>query len=269
MEKNHRHNPARSPAIGVDSSYAPAWRGVTSRLLSSTLDLLLPAPCLACDAPAQSPQTTLGLCNHCRQLLEPWPAGCPRCGGLGPLEICGQCRLEPPPFSRLLNGWSYQPPLDRVLTSLKFEGLDYLGGQLGKALSERLGEALAPCDLVCPIPLHWTRRWNRGFDQALEIARTLARQRHLPLATLLRRRRPTRAQSRLGRRARQRNLRDAFVVRRPAACLGRRLLLVDDVYTTGSTLQAAAHVLLATGAESVIGVTVARTPAEGGLASSS
>jgi len=154
--------------------------------------------------------------------------------------------------------------LDRVLTSLKFDGLDYLGAQLGSALAERLGEALADCDLVCPIPLHWTRRWSRGYDQALEIARALAHRRQLPLATLLRRRRPTRAQSRLGRQARKRNLHDAFAVRRPAACRGQRLLLIDDVYTTGSTLQAAAQALLVHGAESVVGVTVARTPEEGG-----
>ncbi len=231
---------------------------------------MLPAPCLACAEPVWTPRDSLGLCPGCRQLLVRWPAGCSVCarpiaGRLPEGGRCGECRRRPPPYERRLSAWSYQHPADAVLTAFKFGRLEYLGGHLGRRLAELFRRELGGCDLVVPVPLHWRRYLTRGYNQAAAIARPLARALELPAANLLRRRRATPPQSRLHRKDRRRNLRRAFAIRRPAArrtgrCRGRHVLLVDDVVTTGATLEAAARCLRRAGARAVTALTAARTP---------
>ncbi len=161
---------------------------------------------------------------------------------------------------RSLALWRYEPPLDAVILALKFRRLDYLGRHLAIELARALGPELGPVDLVVPVPLHWTRRVVRGFDQAERIAAPLAQALNLPFARTLSRRRPTRAQARLRRPSRLANLAEAFRVDRPRAIAGLRILLVDDVTTTGATLEAAAGALRLAGAASVVGLAAARTP---------
>ncbi len=173
---------------------------------------------------------------------------------------CGACRRRPPPYDRILSAWSYQPPLDAVLAGLKFRRLEYLGAQLGRATVDLLRPRLTDRDLVVPVPLHWWRHLRRSYNQAAVIARPVASDLGLPLASVLRRRRPTTAQSRLSRAERQRNLRGAFAVRRGMLPKGSRVLLVDDVATTGATVQDASACLRRAGAGSIIALTVARTP---------
>jgi ComF family protein len=190
---------------------------------------------------------------------------------------CGRCRSSPPAFERLHAGWRYEPPLDAVIARLKFGRLDYLGSHLGRALARRLEDRLvAPpggqptgrsgvrpgCELVVPVPLHWRRRLARGYDQAAAIARPLARELDLPFAAVLVRRRPTPPQTALGRADRLSNLDGAFAVRLRGRerIRGRRLLLVDDVATTGATLDAAAAALRRAGAAAVVALVAARTP---------
>jgi len=233
------------------------------------LSWLLPAACLGCDAEARG-RLELGLCRECHARLRPWPSGgCEICGGLaGGLEPahprCGDCLDEPPPYARLWTAWSYEPPLDGVVTALKFRRLDYLGLELGRflagALGRRLREGPAAPDVVVAMPLHPLRLLGRGYNQAALIARPLASELGIPLRQPLLRWRKTPPQSSLGRRQRRRNLLGAFTVWRPRWCRGRRILLVDDVVTTGSSLVAAARCLRAAGARSVVAATAARTP---------
>ncbi len=247
--------------------YAPPPDNVTRRLIRQALYFLMPAPCLACGEAVLEPRRSLGLCARCRSSLVRWPLdGCSRCGrplaGQHPPDDyrCGECRRRPPPYARSLSAWTYQPPLDAVITGLKFRRLEYLGAQLGRAVAGLLSPRLADCDLVVPVPLHWRRYLTRGYNQAAAIARPLAGDLGLPLAGVLRRRRAAPAQSRLSRVERRRNLRGVFGTRRASRCAGRRVLLVDDVETTGSTLRAAAACLRRAGAESVTVLSVARTP---------
>lgn len=251
--------------------YAPGSAGVATpagpRLLDRLVHALLPAPCLGCGRPLPARGAPLGLCPDCRpKLRRPPPGACAVCAR--PLHAstlpagfrCAPCREHPPGFDRLLALWSYEPPLHGVIQGLKFGRLDYLGRHLAEAIAETLGEELAGFDAVVAVPLHWRRRLARGYNQAERIARPLADFLGLPLLAGLARRRATPPQSRLGREERLANLHRAFRVPRSGRVRGLRLLLVDDVATTGATLDAAASTLKAAGAAAVTALTVGRTP---------
>jgi ComF family protein len=250
-----------SDPSGVGPPALPRWR---DRLLHA----LLPAPCLGCGRPLPSTGTELGLCALCRARLRPPAAACAVCalplaGVLPEGWCCAACREHPPAFDHLLAVWSYEEPLDTVIQALKFRRLDYLGRHLGEAIAARWGEDLAGADLVVPVPLHWWRRLSRGYNQAESIARALAGRAGLPLVSALTRRRVTPPQTSLGREERKANLRSAFRVRRAAHIRGRSIVLVDDVATTGATLDAAAAVLKRNGAAAVLAVVAGRTPRGG------
>jgi ComF family protein len=249
----------------TDPLYAPESSRVTR--LDRLLHALLPAPCLGCGRPLPARGTALGLCVRCRAALSLLPPeACAVCAR--PLAAhalpedyrCGACRERPPAFDRLLALWSYRPPLDSVVRGLKFGRLDYLGSHLAAALADGLGDRLDGFDRVVPVPLHWRRRLARGYNQAEQIARPLAGRLGLPCTSLLTRRRATPPQSLLGKVDRLANLRKAFRVSRPGQVRGLRILLVDDVATTGATLDAAAQTLKNAGAAAVTALVAGRTP---------
>jgi ComF family protein len=230
------------------------------------LDLAVPRLCLACGERLRTGAATLGLCRACAgRLRPPPPSGCASCGralaAAAPAGFqCGACRARPPAYERLFARFSYEPPLQAVVAALKFRRLEALGAELGRAVAVALAPQLAACDAVVPVPLHWRRQLGRGYNQAERIARPLAAALDRPCREWLRRPRSAPAQARLDRAARLRGPRAAFRARRGAELAGAHVLLVDDVVTTGSTLDAAARALRAAGAARVWAVAVARTP---------
>ncbi|MEO7251264.1 MAG: ComF family protein [Arenimonas sp.] len=227
-----------------------------SGLIAKLSSLLLAPCCLLCAGHGHS---GLDLCIECSAAL-PWNRdACRQCGL--PLSAdsdhCGQCQLSPPPFTLTQSAFRYAFPVDRLLPRFKFHGDLAAGALLAALMQWSLDPAERP-SLLIPVPLHCSRLRQRGYDQALELARILARESGLPVsANRLLRRRATQAQTELGASARERNVRGAFALR-PGPALPAHVALVDDVMTTGATLAECANVLLAAGVQRVDVWTVAR-----------
>ncbi len=155
---------------------------------------------------------------------------------------------------------SYEGALRLAVHALKYDGRRTIAARLARLLGERCRDVLERADAVVPVPLHPLRRWTRGFNQSEEIAAALGAP---PMWKILRRTRRTPPQASLSATAREANVRGAFAPRRvgraAAGLAGRRVVLLDDVATTGATLSACAAVLRRMGAAEVLVVTVART----------
>lgn len=220
--------------------------------------------CLLCRANGEADQD---LCTGCHADLPRNSIACQRCAL--PLAahpkatlICGQCQSHPPPFNRTFAPFLYQSPLDFLIQDLKFHGhlaaARLLGGLLSEVL-ERQGGPLPEC--IIPVPLHPTRLRERGFNQALELARPVARRLGIPiLADGVKRIRLTPAQSQLDLNARRENLRGAFFLSR--AIQARHVAIFDDVITTGTTASELALTLQRAGIEKIEVWACARTPLE-------
>ena len=217
-----------------------------------------PSHCLACGGRGADGRDLCCAClaglpwlqHACRQCALPLPT---------PGSVCGECLRSPPPLDAIHAGFLYAAPLDRLLPRFKFHG-DLAAGRLLAALMCETAPSLPPDAAIVPVPLHRKRLRMRGYDQALELAKPLARACARPLRDdLLHRARATSAQSRLHADQRKRNLRDAFRVER-VSNLPPCVLLIDDVMTTGATLHAAAKALLKCGVTRVEAWVCARVP---------
>lgn len=223
------------------------------RLAEAALEILFPADCYLCGRALPWRQKG-SVCLPCWESL-PWSPGILVRGGA---------------LRAVAWAASYEGPIRRLVHGFKFEGMHYLGRHLGAALADRLVPLLAPQgpDLIVPVPLHWWRRYRRGFNQALLLAVPLARKAALPLLPgALARPRLGRRQLGLSRRQRLRSLEGCYRACRgapwglPARALrGKTVLLVDDVMTTGATLEACARATLRGGARDVLACVLARTP---------
>ena len=204
------------------------------------LGWLLPPRCVVCGDAGMSARD---VCACCHADL-PWQGpACGRCAlPLPTTGICGHCLQQPSPLDAVHAAFDYSFPLDRLLPRLKFHADFACGRVLAQCMAERFAALPRPAAIV-PVPLHPARLRSRGYDQALELAKPIARALALPLrGNLLQRCKSTSAQSRLHADARQHNLREAFRVATVPE-LPAHIALLDDVMTTGATLQAAAQAM--------------------------
>jgi ComF family protein len=232
------------------------WQGVRH--------LILPGVCLGCHRIL--PPDASDFCANCLQQFTDDPhSTCPRCSStVGPhadvSDGCPRCRDEGFAFGRAVRLGPYEGLLRDFVLRMKHSGNEGLAEAVGEAWVARSEAKVREfgADIVVPVPLHWRRRWRRGFNQSELLAQCWSRRLSVPIQTRwLRRVRPTAMQSSLSPTARRENVRSAFRATRRAKLHGRRVLLVDDVLTTGSTAHAAAAALKNSGASSVAVVVLA------------
>jgi len=175
--------------------------------------------------------------------------------------LCGACRSEPPAFDQTIVVADYAPPIDSLVQDLKFRAQLPLASAFGGLLIRAAGSSLQAADVLLPVPLSHERLEQRGFNQALEIARPLARAWNMPLILdSCVRTRNTRAQAELPLTQRRVNMRGAFAVRDRRVIENQHVVIVDDVMTTGHTLQELGACLKRHGAARISNLVLTRTP---------
>lgn len=238
-------------------SWAQCWRRQVVRWAGEGVDLLFPRRCRWCRDECDLPDH--GLCDGCVRDLADDVVRCPGCGAaLVSAGACRDCRRSGSAWDGVVVLGGYDGLLREAILKVKRPGAEDLARGLAALLVERHLPAFraARCDAVVPVPMHWWRRVLRGTSAAEEIAREIGRSLRLRVEPLLTRHRSTRMQNELPAEDRAANVSGAFRAR--WSCAGRRLLLIDDVITTGATLAACAAALRAAGAASVFGAAVAR-----------
>ncbi|MDO9297656.1 ComF family protein [Bradyrhizobium sp.] len=229
-----------------------AWQ-LTSKL---ALDLALPTLCVACREPVDGE----GVCAQCwAKLSFIAPPYCPRLGipfvyDPGPDLLSMEAIANPPAYARARAAVRYDDIARTLVHALKYQDRTDLAPAMGRWMARAGRELLGEADVLVPVPLHWRRGWSRRYNQSGALARVIERQTGVKLASeALRRVRPTQQQIGLSRSQRASNVQGAFKVApdRAAEVHGRRVVLIDDVLTTGATTDACARALLRAKAASV------------------
>ena len=241
---------------------------VVPRLLRRTLRFLLPADCTTCGTALTTDPVPL-FCDPCWKTIAPLAlARCSQCDRPLPSPValthspshrCHHCLVRPPAYVKAWTLFPYLPPLQDAICLFKYRARVSLAKPLAELMIAALPHPIET-DLIVPVPLHPSRLREREFNQALLLADRLARHLARPLVyTNLVRVAPSDPQSTLSRKERLKNLRRTFAVRHPGMMAGKRILLIDDVFTTGATVNECAKALRKAGADTVSVLTLART----------
>ncbi len=222
-------------------------------------------PCILCHSPSRE-----GICDSCHDRYIPKNAiRCQQCGSLltqgapSSALICGECLKNPPAFDATIVAADFVPPVDQIVHLLKFQHQLPAAPVMGRLLYQAVLEQSITPDFLVAVPLGNRRLIERGFNQSHEIAKTLGKLMKVsPHRTLLSRARDTQPQSDLALSVRKKNVHQAFAVSAVIQPLiqGKHIAVVDDVMTTGHTLDEIARVLKQAGAGKVTNIVFARTP---------
>ena len=231
-------------------------RGAWSHAARMALDIALPTLCVACREPVHGE----GVCAACwARLSFIAPPFCPRLGipfiyDPGPGLLSMEAIADPPAYQRARAAVRYDDVARTLVHALKYQDRTDLAPAMGRWMARAGRELLGEADLLVPVPLHWKRSWSRRYNQSGALARVIERQSGVKVALeALRRVRPTAQQIGLSRSQRASNVQGAFQVApdRKADIAGRRVVLIDDVLTSGATVDACARALLRARAASV------------------
>jgi ComF family protein len=238
------------------------------RILDDFLNLIFPDVCFLCATPV-SRSRDCGICSLCWEktlALQIYPPFCPSCGlplpnfESGSIHLCGGCLQQLPPYSGARSFGHYSAEVRQIIHGLKFDGRRNLAGLLAPLLAGVFFDAWdkSDFDYITAVPLHPRRRRERGFNQSELLAQELARCIAIPYLQVLKRVRHTFPQVGLTDSQRRDNIRHAFQCNNHQQIARGRILLIDDVMTTGATVSGAAQTLIKAGARSVSVLTVAR-----------
>ena len=241
-------SPSRS-VIGHLRSALEALRGACAMTSRLALDIALPTLCVACREPVHGE----GVCAGCwAKLSFIAPPYCPRLGipfvyDPGPELLSMEAIVDPPAYQRARAAVRYDDVARTLVHALKYQDRTDLAPAMGRWMARAGRELLGEADVLVPVPLHWRRGWSRRYNQSGALARVIERQTGVKLKSeALRRIRPTEQQIGLSRPQRASNVQGAFKVAadRKADIEGRRVVLIDDVLTSGATVDACARALL-------------------------
>lgn len=235
------------------------WRSWASGQYNQLANWLLPRHCLLCGAAADASH----LCTGCKADLPRIALACPQCGVSVQTEgLCAACLHHPPPFTSTIAPLAYKGSVRYLLTQFKFHGRLSHGEPLRVALHEAVsGREIDMPQALIPVPIHPKRLAERGFNQAVELARPLARDLRIPvLLNAVQRQRATVPQFQLSGDERVANVRGAFVLRK-GVDMPKHVAIVDDVLTTGATVRELTKLLRKNGCERVDVWCAARTVA--------
>jgi ComF family protein len=237
------------------------WRHGLFAAGEALLDLFFPPRCPGCG------RVGFTFCDACQAQIEPPTAlACIRCGHLTDTEqLCPTCREMPSSLDRIASSAIFAHPLRDAIHELKYNDGRSLARPLGARMAAAWRQGNFAADVIIPVPLHAARLAERGYNQSALLARIVSREAGVPIdETALVRTKATQQQATLKALERRKNVEEAFACRGDVA--GKNVVLVDDVCTTGSTLEACAVTLRAAGAASVWAFTLARAHWEPGYA---
>jgi ComF family protein len=237
---------------------APWWR--------SLIDFFFPPRCPSCGETIGESEP-YPICSSCfgqiKMIFHPM---CPRCGigfatDVGEDHFCSDCLQDCGHFTKARSLAHYEGLMADLISRFKYRGSARLAAPLSHLLAEYTDGDFSFCNysLIMPVPLHPRRLRQRGYNQSLLLARTVSRKHSIPLDyTSLRRIRPTQPQTELSGPQRQKNVHGAFAVRKKEAVAEKTILLIDDVFTTGATVEECARALLKSGSKRVDVLTLVR-----------
>lgn len=239
-----------------------------SGLIRQALRFLIPSNCAACHTPLTDDPTPY-FCSNCwHTIAVHHPSRCARCDlpflSLAATShnrhpICHSCRHHPPSYTKAWTLYPYLPPLQDAIHLFKYGGKVSLAVPLARLMIDRL-PPLESINLIIPVPLHIGRLREREFNQSLLLADQIGRHLNIPVSCAdLVRTSPAPPQTTLPRKERLNNLRDAFTVPRPESVAGKHILLIDDVFTTGATVNQCAKALRKAGSGDIFPLTLCRT----------
>jgi ComF family protein len=254
---------SRSGTI-VMGHWAAHFKDIAAAAHGTTVRMLFPPTCAGCLRLVEEPGTLCGKCWPRLRLLDrPWcpVMGTPFAHDMGEGFLSGEAIARPPPFERARAAVAYAGVARQMVQRLKYHDRTDLAPWMARWMVRAGFELMPDIDLIVPVPLHGRRFFRRRFNQSAELARAVGRLTGLPFEpAIVERIKVTRQQVGLGQREREDNVRAAFAV--PARCAAglkaRRVLLVDDVYTTGATVAAVTRALRKGGAAAVDVLTFAR-----------
>ncbi|MDO9577610.1 MAG: ComF family protein [Candidatus Cloacimonadales bacterium] len=228
-----------------------------SNILSSLIDLLFPRTCFSCNDRIQNDI----ICESCLNSLEFLTEVCPVCGAYDQGKTCLICQGNEFQFDKARSVFQFNKMILNLIHDLKYDEMRKVAILFGKLTEDYLREfnPFQSVDIIAPVPLHKVKKRSRGFNQSQLLTAEISRRMNWPHEpNLIQRRRFTETQTKLGRKDRKKNVQDAFSLKAKLNINNKNILIVDDVFTTGATVNSISSVLRQNGAAKVFVLTIAR-----------
>lgn len=233
-------------------------------MINSLFNFLYPRQCVLCQQPVEAEDTAIDLCPDCEDDLPVIKHACWQCGIPLAVEqnqhLCGQCQQKPPAYDRVISIYHYQQPVSWMIQRMKFARQPALARLLASLVSEKIRHNITDMpDALIPVPLHPRRQFERGFNQSHDMAVLLSQTLHCPVdSRLVERHLNNPHQTGLDAKQRKKNVKNIFRVKNKTRPSYQHVAIIDDVMSTGSTINELARTLKKSGVEQVDAWVIAR-----------